>query len=984
MPTYFRPGRSTETKGAAGGSIRVDSAVPSQPYFIGGVQVQFPFRPYPSQFAMMCHMIRAFNAASNTMIESATGSGKSLALLCATIAWRRDFANKAKQQRANVAQIIRAFCQHNHELLQVKFGDMDSGPPPSQTAKQPEADGKRERPEADGSVVPMSPPSSDSDVTMNPAPGATPHPDSPVELASEAKGTPNSDTPVPSSILDHDDDDDDDDDFVEAKPSTRNPKSAPKTAASAQTPHSAERNLPEILQARALATLVETAEYILHLAKARVPAGVTAEDLTELQKLVDAGPDGVAVPRIYFGSRTHKQVSQLVSELRRKTPYRLKTAVLGSRSQTCINTHAKREARKGVPIDETCRKLVDDEGCAPQLGYRRILENMSLAAGGDNEIWDIEDIVNIGKKRCACPYYATRDLAASADLVFAPYNYLLDPQVRDATGIDLNGSIVILDEAHNIENAARDAGSFDVTDLHLLGLAKECVNMINRSVLVPEHRVINTLAESLAFWLQSQDNTYEYRDYEVQTSVWPKSDCSITNVLQELALTPEIVEAIEEALTTIQDYIKSVRASKDSGTRQAKVPRVANESHGAIDEPGYLGPGMIRTVEGLVRMLKYVAPDSQFYGDYRVAITRSPNPELSEAARGGRRRQKQGQRSLAESRDIPSHINTLSFWAQSPGVVFAEIAAKSRSIVLTSGTLSPLDSYASELRVEFVSKLEAEHVIDPQRFMAMAIRCGPLRSQLEAKYQTTDQLSFQDDMGMAIQQIIARCPDGMLVFAPSYALLNKLFGRWEATGVLAEMSASKEVFVEPQGGTKEDFDKFLAQYRKALHKDGSGEPAQRGAVMFAVYRGKASEGIDFSDSYCRTVINLGIPYPAFKDVKVMLKREYNDMHSAPGPGVASSQILLSGSKWYDIQAFRATNQALGRCLRHKQDWGAIIMLEARFTHPWNISRLSKWVRGHIRTYDHFESAMENLASFYDMRIQDDIVAAAEDELLDGI
>jgi Fanconi anemia group J protein len=32
-----------------------------------------------------------------------------------------------------------------------------------------------------------------------------------------------------------------------------------------------------------------------------------------------------------------------------------------------------------------------------------------------------------------------------------------------------------------------------------------------------------------------------------------------------------------------------------------------------------------------------------------------------------------------------------------------------------------------------------------------------------------------------------------------------------------------------------------------------------GAILFCVYRGKLSEGIDFKDDYCRCVFSIGIP-----------------------------------------------------------------------------------------------------------------------------
>lgn len=52
-----------------------------------------------------------------------------------------------------------------------------------------------------------------------------------------------------------------------------------------------------------------------------------------------------------------------------------------------------------------------------------------------------------------------------------------------------------------------------------------------------------------------------------------------------------------------------------------------------------------------------------------------------------------------------------------------------------------------------------------------------------------------------------------------------------------------------------------------------------------------------------------------------MKLSYNDMNVKRG--------LLKGSEWYSIQAFRALNQALGRCLRHINDWGAVLLVDER-------------------------------------------------------
>ncbi|VDQ14700.1 unnamed protein product [Trichobilharzia regenti] len=51
-------------------------------------------------------------------------------------------------------------------------------------------------------------------------------------------------------------------------------------------------------------------------------------------------------------------------------------------------------------------------------------------------------------------------------------------------------------------------------------------------------------------------------------------------------------------------------------------------------------------------------------------------------------------------------------------------------------------------------------------------------------------------------------------------------------------------------------------------KRNSNTPNQTGSIIFAVCRGKVSEGLDFSDAYARLVIAIGIPYPAFTNPQV--------------------------------------------------------------------------------------------------------------------
>lgn len=56
-----------------------------------------------------------------------------------------------------------------------------------------------------------------------------------------------------------------------------------------------------------------------------------------------------------------------------------------------------------------------------------------------------------------------------------------------------------------------------------------------------------------------------------------------------------------------------------------------------------------------------------------------------------------------------------SVWCLNPACVFKQIGEQARSVIVTSGTLSPMTSFASELGVEFESVLEGEHVVPKQQ-----------------------------------------------------------------------------------------------------------------------------------------------------------------------------------------------------------------------------------------------------------------------------
>ncbi|CAI0381665.1 unnamed protein product [Linum tenue] len=199
-------------------------------------------------------------------------------------------------------------------------------------------------------------------------------------------------------------------------------------------------------------------------------------------------------------------------------------------------------------------------------------------------------------------------------------------------------------------------------------------------------------------------------------------------------------------------------------------------------------------------------------------------------------------------------------------------------------------------------------------------------------------------------------------------MMGKLCKRWQETGQWSKLHAQKSLFVEPRGGNQEEFDSLLKGYYKSVSgsekvpdrtKKGNkkADIKKNGGAFLAVCRGKVSEGIDFSDDNARVVIIVGIPFPNINDVKVHLKKKYNDTFK-------STKNLISGNEWYCHQAFRALNQAAGRCIRHKNDYGAIILLDERYQEERNLAYISKWLRKSIQHHDSFDDALEGLKRFF--------------------
>ena len=96
---------------------------------------------------------------------------------------------------------------------------------------------------------------------------------------------------------------------------------------------------------------------------------------------------------------------------------------------------------------------------------------------------------------------------------------------------------------------------------------------------------------------------------------------------------------------------------------------------------------------------------------------------------------------------------------------------------------------------------------------------------------------------------------------------------------------------------------------------------------------------------------------------MVLKRQYLDEVRRESSGSGAPQPL-SGQDWYRLEASRAVNQAVGRVIRHRRDYGAVILCDSRFGDAGFSGQLSAWVRPFLRVHPNFGTVVRELTQFF--------------------
>ncbi|KAJ6228529.1 fanconi anemia group j protein [Anaeramoeba flamelloides] len=637
-------------------------------------------------------------------------------------------------------------------------------------------------------------------------------------------------------------------------------------------------------------------------------------------------------PKIFLSSHTHSQLKQLIRELK-KTPHKPNMTLLASRKHYCINDRAK--SKKNLNL--MCRKFVRQKKCK----YYQNFENHEMnhkAYKLSSKVWDMEDLIGLGESCEVCPYYLARALQKESDLIFCPYNYLIEPTIRKNLKIDLDNEVVIIDEAHNIENVCREVLDFSTDSKKLAITLRECKGISQRDQFVLKPLFDPMIA--LGFKVFNMINQLKRR--MIKDRYGNKYFHSTGFPLLELLAQFEMSEnKLKSTLINWKSILKQIGSKyQDNNNDLKKFPELSMLTQ--------------KLFEDFFDALFYIYRDPTTYALVIVEkpVERNQGNYHGRNSRYNNRNNNNSSSRSSEMQQDQEIVSEFFLWCLSPKISYQDAFAKSRSVVLASGTLSPLKSFSSELGEAFNITLKAPHIINLKEQAHIA----NITRTLDGKFLTLNYKSLQsnkvlDSVGQIILNYCRIVPDGILVFFSSYTMRNKMVARWRKAGILESIRKTKQIFIEPNSSNQE-FTKMIQDYYDIVDAQSG-----YGAICFAIYRGKVSEGLDFSDSRARATILLGIPFPSLKSLNIQEKKNYNTKYH-------DTKRLLDGNDWYELQAFRALNQAMGRCLRHKNDYGAILLIDDRFQNRGYKINLVDWIQNSINTYKNWNQCFHDLKQFF--------------------
>lgn len=629
--------------------------------------------------------------------------------------------------------------------------------------------------------------------------------------------------------------------------------------------------------------------------------------------------------KIVYCSRTMSEIEKALIELHKLMEFRanelgevedFRGLGLTSRKNLCLHPTISKE-RKGVVVDEKCRRITNgqlkekiEKGVPTEDSlcsfHEKLydLEPHNLVPPG---VYSFDALIKYCKEEGTCPYFTVRRMIPFCNIIIYSYHYLLDPKIAERVSRELSkDSIVIFDEAHNIDNVCIESLSLDLTD----------------ETLKKASRGANKLGEAIED-MKAQDSEKLQNEYEQLVEGLRQAEIARD---QELFMANPVLpqdlldEAIPGNIRKGEHFIAFLKRFIEYLKTRMKVLHVISETPTSflqhLKELTYIERKplrfcserlslLVRTLEVTeiddFNALKDIATFATLVSTYDSGFQLILEPYETEGS------------------TVPNPI--LHFTCLDASIAIKPVFDRFSSVIITSGTISPLDMYPKMLKFETVIQESYAMTLARRSFLPMIVTKGSDQVSISSRFEIRNDPSVVRNYGSLLIEFAKITPDGMVVFFPSYLYMESIISMWQSMGVLDEVWKHKLILVETPDAQETSL--ALETYRKACSNG-------RGAVLLSVARGKVSEGIDFDHHYGRTVLMIGIPFQYTESRILKARLEFMRDH-----------FQIKENDFLSFDAMRHAAQCLGRVLRGKDDYGIMVLADRRFTRKKN--QLPKWI-----------------------------------------
>ncbi len=263
-------------------------------------------------------------------------------------------------------------------------------------------------------------------------------------------------------------------------------------------------------------------------------------------------------------------------------------------------------------------------------------------------------------------------------------------------------------------------------------------------------------------------------------------------------------------------------------------------------------------------------------------------------------------------------FNLVEYRCLDPSLAIKPVVEEAQGALIMSGTLSPIELFTEILGLTKAEMRTYSAIANPENVRAIIDPSVTTRFKERSEEMTRR-------YGERLSKLVNKIPNGVLVFFPQRKLMLENLSYWRRIGITERVGAlsslgGKPLFVE--GARAAENRRVVEEYKKAAKRS-------KGAVLCGVFRGRNAEGSNFPYEEARGIFLVGVPYADYSDPVVKAQIRY-----------FNSKGKDMGERWYVMDAFRAANQAMGRGIRHRDDWCNFILMDHRYqTHR---KLISKW------------------------------------------